>query len=104
LGTFFLKRIADSLDGFWEAALAAYNAGPSRARLWLGWGEFREPAEFVEAIPFHETRNYVQSVLRNADIYRRLYGTPAAAIPSNLGQLSERSYSSQAGGKASGTQ
>ncbi|MBL8293011.1 MAG: lytic transglycosylase domain-containing protein [Bryobacterales bacterium] len=104
LGTFFLKRIADSLDGVWEATLAAYNAGPSRARLWLGWSEFREPAEFVEAIPFHETRNYVQSVLRNADIYRRLYANPTAAIPSNLGQLSERPDSPQAGSKATGTQ
>jgi len=37
------------------------------------WNHYREPAEFVEAIPFTETRDYVQAVLRNADIYRRLY-------------------------------
>jgi soluble lytic murein transglycosylase len=40
---------------------------------------FREPAEFVETIPLNETRNYVQSVLRNADLYRRIYGEPPAA-------------------------
>jgi soluble lytic murein transglycosylase len=37
------------------------------------WGNFREPAEFVESIPFTETREYVQAVLRNAEMYRRLY-------------------------------
>src|SRR5437899_10958617 len=35
LGTFYLKSIADSLGGRWEAALAGYNAGPTRARSWL---------------------------------------------------------------------
>jgi soluble lytic murein transglycosylase len=57
-----------------EAALAGYDAGLTRARAWLTWGDFREPAEFIETIPFSETRNYVQTVLRNADVYRRLYG------------------------------
>jgi soluble lytic murein transglycosylase len=37
------------------------------------WRTYREPAEFVESIPFTETREYVQAVLRNADVYRRLY-------------------------------
>jgi soluble lytic murein transglycosylase len=79
LGTFYLKSIVDSLGGRWEAALAAYNAGPSRAHAWLSWGEFREPAEFIETVPFTETRNYIQTVLRNADVYRRLYGTALRA-------------------------
>jgi len=73
LGTFYLKSIVDSLGGRWEAALAAYNAGPSRAKAWSSWGEFREPAEFIETVPFSETRNYIQTVLRNADTYRRIY-------------------------------
>ena len=73
LGTFYLKTIVDSLGGRWEAALAAYNAGPSRARAWSSWGQFREPAEFIETVPFSETRNYIQTVLRNADTYRRIY-------------------------------
>jgi soluble lytic murein transglycosylase len=37
------------------------------------WTNWREPAEFVESIPFPETREYVQAVLRNADMYRELY-------------------------------
>ncbi len=77
LGSFYLKSIVDSLGGHFEAALAAYNAGPSRARSWLSWGEFREPAEFIETVPFSETRAYIQTVLRNADVYRRLYGGSA---------------------------
>jgi len=73
LGTFYLKTIVDNLGGRWEAALAAYNAGPSRAKAWSSWGEFREPAEFIETVPFAQTRNYIQTVLRNADTYRRIY-------------------------------
>jgi len=73
LGTFYLKSIVDNLGGRWEAALAAYNAGPTRAKAWSSWGDFREPAEFIETVPFAETRNYIQTVLRNADTYRRIY-------------------------------
>lgn len=73
LGSYYLKSVAASLGGRWEAALAAYNAGLTRANAWLTWGDFQEPAEFVETVPFSQTRNYVQVVLRNADVYRRLY-------------------------------
>lgn len=83
LGTFYLKSIVDNLGGRWEAALAAYNAGPSRAKAWSSWGEFREPAEFIETVPFAETRNYIQTVLRNADTYRRIY---ASEIRAGLGK------------------
>jgi soluble lytic murein transglycosylase len=78
LGTYYLKTMTDTLGGHFEASLAAYNAGLSRAHSWLSWGEFREPAEFIETVPFAETRNYIQTVLRNADVYRRLYGGPEA--------------------------
>jgi soluble lytic murein transglycosylase len=74
LGTHYLKMLLDQFGGRWEPALASYNAGKSRADAWLKRREYREPAEFVESIPFTETRNYVQSVLRNADIYRRVWG------------------------------
>ncbi len=73
LGTFYFRSLNDELKGRTEATLAAYNAGKSRAVNWLGWNDFREPAEFIESIPFSETRGYVQFVLRNADFYRRLY-------------------------------
>jgi len=79
LGSFYLKTLADGLGGRWEVALAAYNAGLSRAHAWLTWGEFREPAEFIETVPFSQTRTYIQTVLRNADLYRRLYASPQPA-------------------------
>ncbi len=75
IGTYYLKALSDELEGKWEAALASYNAGKSRVVVWLGSGTYHEPAEFVESIPFNETRVYVESVLRNAEVYRRLYGT-----------------------------
>jgi soluble lytic murein transglycosylase len=79
IGTLYLKSLLDQHEGRWETALAAYNAGKSRVDRWLTWGEYREPAEFIETIPFTETRDYVQIVLRNADIYRRLYGGSRSA-------------------------
>jgi len=87
LGTYYLRSLLNQLEGSDVAALASYNAGKSRAVEWMKWGDFREPAEFIETIPFSETRNYVQSVLRNADFYRRLYAVQrkssaaAAAAP-----------------------
>ncbi len=87
LGSFYLKSLADGLGGRYDVALAAYNAGLSRAHAWLTWGDFREPAEFIETVPFSQTRTYIQTVLRNADLYRRLYGAAAAgrkiATPAN---------------------
>ena len=76
LGTRYFRQLVQKFDGKLELALAAYNAGADRVEEWRSSGNFREPAEFVESIPFTETREYVQAILRNAGIYHRLYGTP----------------------------
>ena len=76
LGTYYLESLTQQTGGRLEAALAAYNAGLSRARAWLQWGDFQEPAEFIETVPFAQTRGYIQAVLRNADVYRQIYGMP----------------------------
>jgi len=73
IGTTIFRSMLDQNSGSLEQTLAAYNAGPRRAQEWLAWRTYREPAEFVESIPYNETREYVQAVLRNADVYRRLY-------------------------------
>ena len=73
IGATILRDMLDHNDGKVEQTLASYNAGPARPVAWLTWAQFREPAEFVESIPFTETRDYVQAVMRNADAYRRLY-------------------------------
>jgi soluble lytic murein transglycosylase len=81
LGTYFFHNLLNSYDGQVELALASYNAGPGRANLWRTWGPFREQAEFIETVPFHETRGYIQIVLRNADVYRRLYAGTSPDVP-----------------------
>jgi len=75
LGTRYFRAMVDKFGSF-EYALAAYNAGSDRVQDWLGQGQYRDPQEFVESIPFTETREYVQNILRNASVYRQLYGTP----------------------------
>jgi len=73
IGSSILRSMLDHQNGQVEQTLAAYNAGPNRVVEWMAWNTYREPAEFVESIPFTETRDYVQAVLRNAEMYRRLY-------------------------------
>jgi soluble lytic murein transglycosylase len=77
LGTSYLRAQLDRWNGSIEQTLAAYNAGPGRVQQWTAGTHFREPAEFIESIPFTETREYVQSVIRNAMVYRQLYSEKA---------------------------
>lgn len=76
LGTKYFRGMVDKFGGSYEQALAAYNAGSDRVEEWMGQGTYRDAPEFVESIPFTETREYVQAILRNANVYRQLYGTP----------------------------
>lgn len=78
LGTYYIRHLLNSLEGNWHEALAAYNGGRTRVIKWRTFAQYREPAEFIETIPFDETRGYVQAVLRNAAVYKQLYeGKPA---------------------------
>jgi soluble lytic murein transglycosylase len=76
LGTHYFRGMIDQFGGSFEHALAAYNAGSDRVDEWMGQGPYRDSPEFVESIPFTETREYVQAIIRNANVYRQLYGTP----------------------------
>lgn len=73
LGTRYFKQLLDQFNGHPEYALAAYNAGSDRVEAWLSDGNFRDPEEFVESIPFTETREYVQAIMRNTSVYKKLY-------------------------------
>jgi len=75
LGTRYFRAMVDKFESF-EYALAAYNAGSDRVQDWMGQGKYRDAQEFVESIPFTETREYVQNIMRNANVYRQLYGAP----------------------------
>ncbi|GAB4373587.1 MAG: hypothetical protein OHK0021_15710 [Bryobacter sp.] len=85
MGTYYFKRLADSWGGNLAQALASYNAGRGRVTQWMkrfGGEAPDDMAEFVETIPFEETRNYVQQVLRNAAMYKRIYGPrPLVVVP-----------------------
>ncbi|HET9181478.1 MAG TPA: transglycosylase SLT domain-containing protein [Candidatus Angelobacter sp.] len=73
LGTRYFKEMVDHYGGQVEYALAAYNAGSDRVDQWRKDGNFKSVDEFVESIPFTQTREYVQAIMRNAALYRLLY-------------------------------
>jgi soluble lytic murein transglycosylase len=82
IGAAYLEDLITQFNGSYVLAIAAYNAGPNRAMQWVGdWGDPRsgtvDVVDWVELIPFSETRNYVQRVLENLEVYRyRLAGAP----------------------------
>jgi peptidoglycan lytic transglycosylase len=80
LGSRYLANLIESF-GTPEAALAAYNAGEDHVMEWTTGQNYLETAEFVESIPFTETREYVQIVIRNAQVYRQVYGAMSSAEP-----------------------
>lgn len=90
LGAAYLRTLLDRYDGSVVLAVAAYNAGLSRVDDWLGtYGDPRRSAvdtiDWIERIPFDETRNYVQRVLENLQVYRAILGDPTLRIADDLG-------------------
>ncbi|WP_018151991.1 transglycosylase SLT domain-containing protein [Leeia oryzae] len=88
LGTSYLKYVLDSL-GHPVLATAAYNAGPGRARAWLG-GSPLEGAVYAESIPFDETRDYVKKVMSNAVFYAAVLGDPYVSLKRRMGIMPGR--------------
>jgi soluble lytic murein transglycosylase len=91
LGRAYLGSLIDDFSGSYVLAVAAYNAGPSRVRQWMqDHGDPRrqnvDVVDWVERIPFTETRNYVQRVLENLQIYRYRLGVhaPTVSLASDL--------------------
>ena len=75
LGAHHLHDLLDMFDGSYILSAAAYNAGPHRSKTWVKkYGDPRtgeiDPIDWVESIPFSETRNYVQRVMENMQVYR----------------------------------
>ena len=74
LGSAYLDTLLSNLDGSYILTLAAYNAGESRVAAWIKkYGDPRkddiDAVDWIELIPFKETRNYVQRVLENVQVY-----------------------------------
>lgn len=85
LGSHYLNRLLRNWDNNYILALASYNAGETRARRWIQeWGDPRNPdvdvIDWIELIPFSETRNYIQRVLEGVQVYRALLGTQPPAM------------------------
>ncbi|WP_395022409.1 lytic transglycosylase domain-containing protein [Dongia sp.] len=75
LGRAYLDKLVDRFGGSYVLATAAYNAGPNRVRQWMDtYGDPRQAdtdvVDWIESIPFDETRNYVQRVMENLQVYR----------------------------------
>lgn len=72
LGTFYLKSLFEEFKSL-AAVLAAYNAGEAAVREWQRQGNYRSTAEFIEDIPYGETRNYVKRVITSYAQYRKCF-------------------------------
>jgi len=73
LGSQYLARLSRIFAGSFPVVAASYNAGPHRVKAWLQNFGYLEVDEFIEHIPFVETRNYVKKVLTNQFYYQALY-------------------------------
>ncbi len=72
IGTKYLSILINRYDNI-ELALAAYNAGIGRIEEWIEDGIIKEDGSNIENIPYKETNNYVRKILRNYNIYQKLY-------------------------------
>ncbi|MEE8247968.1 MAG: lytic transglycosylase domain-containing protein, partial [Alphaproteobacteria bacterium] len=85
LGSAFLAELIERHDGSYVLALAAYNAGPSRVKRWLkAYGDPRtgevDALDWIELVPFAETRNYLHRVLEGLQVYRHRIGGARMAL------------------------
>src|SRR5262249_56187364 len=87
------KEMSDRCEGKLDRALAAYNAGPPRVAVWNLARPGLSAEEFVDTIPFNETRIYVMTILAAQEQYRRIYSLPA--VPGSAG------YAASAAAKSS---
>ena len=91
LGSQYLAEMLQRFGGSYELALAAYNAGPGRVARWLETvGDPRagkiDMVDWIEMIPFRETRNYVQRIMEGVVVYRDRLNGPFRTMPPALGR------------------
>ena len=85
LGSTYLGQMVGNFSGSYPMAIAAYNAGPGRPASWTAFcgdprGAATDPIDFIECIPFSETRNYVMRVMEGMQVYRARLNGGAAPI------------------------
>lgn len=107
LGTSYLKRMLNKLDSQHVLATAAYNAGPHRVSKWLPESHQMDAIQWIETIPFTETREYVSNVLAYTVIYEHLMDGKITRLssrmppvpaknPITISQLNEQGHDTQA--------
>ncbi len=101
LGQAYLSQMIGTFSGSYPMAIAAYNAGPGRPAQWIGFcGDPRsasvDPIDFIECIPFGETRNYVMRVMEGMQVYRAKQNGGTAQVTLSA-DLKRGGYGSYAG-------
>jgi soluble lytic murein transglycosylase len=96
LGAGEISALLKDYRGSFILTFAGYNAGRGRVDQWIAQhGDPRDPrvdaVDWVERIPFAETRNYVQRVMENLEVYRKRFGDPTATIEPNLHRAADLS-------------
>jgi len=91
LGSYYINYLVDRFDGSYLLAIASYNAGPTNVNKWIKkYGDPRkftkveEVINWIEHVPFKETRNYIQRVLENSQVYRRILDDSTLTLKSDL--------------------
>ncbi len=84
LGTRYLLDLLDAFEGSDIYAISSYNAGPTRVKSWIRKNPDLEIIDWIELIPYRETRNYVKSVLRNRYYYKIMLYTDKNNIKFSL--------------------
>ncbi|MGL4874822.1 MAG: lytic transglycosylase domain-containing protein [Clostridium sp.] len=72
-GTYYLSRLIQRFNNDPTLVIAAYNAGGGNVESWLSNPEYSKNGTSLDYIPFSETRSYVKKVLKNDEIYKKLY-------------------------------
>ena len=93
LGSQYMVEMLQRFGGSYEIALAAYNAGPNRVARWLETPSLGDPrsgkidmVDWIEMIPFRETRNYVQRIMEGVTVYRDRLNGPFRTVPPAVGR------------------
>jgi len=111
LGSSYLGSLIDRFSGSYLMAAAGYNAGPGRPTQWASYcgdprGSMTDPLDYIECIPFSETRNYVMRTLETTQVYRaRLSGgTAPLTLSKDLSRGSYGYYASNTSATVSASQ
>lgn len=86
-GTFYMSHILQELNYQPVLATAGYNAGPNRAKRWQPEFIHLPADQYIESIPFSETRHYVKAVMTNASHYGLLLGKNSQSISKRMGSI-----------------